>query len=435
VQNKRKGTNQNRNSAYYKSRVRKNNRNKFSFYDTAKKRQMNSYFRAIAVLLVFMGAVSGVIFLGIVLKNLVENESGLENNAIADTSGISGIDNFSEIDLTNGDTEEAVDIPQIYYKYHGVYLDITKITNLEDLEKFIAAIKENGINAVNIDIKCEDGIIPFEIDNPAAVLVGAVNSNENLKIEEIIDMLHENNLYVSGTVACFKDDLATMTYPNYSLLKKSDGLIWRDTYGSHWLNAYSEGARDYIREIIAASVKLNFDEIILSYFFFPNLANPNEVQYGGDALSKYDAVKEFIKDVRGDIKENAPHIKLGLNIPLRYFLQVPHDITGINPNSIVEAGLCDFVVTSFAPSEIPTTISIGGTVMKNAAQNPYDSVKKLCEHFEDYISRIMFRPILQAYDSPEGIKFDSENRRAQKQALYESDIKVWQLLTLDNIYY
>ena len=437
MQNKKRPA-QNRNSAYYKSQVRRPNRGGFDFHDTAKKRQMNSYLRAIAVLVVFMTAVLGFIFLGIFLKNVVTNEpnSGRDKNA-SDNPDDENMGIFSYDDDTgeseNG-TEPAVDISAIYQNYNGVYLDIQKLNTLENLQLFIADIKEKGINAVNIDIKNEAGNIPFALNSPTAILVGAIDANENLAIRAIIDMLHENDIYVSGTISCFKDDFASATYPRYSLLRKSDGLRWSDANDSSWLNVYSEGARNYIKEIVLEIINLNFDEIILSQFFFPNLANPNDLDYANDVVGKYDMVTQFIREMREAVNMASNPIKLGINIPLRYFLQIPHPVTGIDPNILLEEELCDFIVTSFAPSEIPASITVGGSVIENAAQNPYDSVKKLCEHFKDYTSRTMFRPSLQAYDSPEGIIFSAEQINAQKQALFESDIKVWELVNYNNLY-
>lgn len=443
MQNKRRPNNRNKGSAYYKSQVRKTNRTKFDFYETSKKRQINSYFKAITVLLIFMAVVSGFIFLGIFLNNLVANENEIGNeikseldNDIADEPDIN-IRSFANDSEDSEFAESAVlNISQTYYGYNGVYLDIRKMGTIEELDQFIIGIKEKGINAVNIDIKTEDGIIQFETENPMAIIVGAVNVNENLPITSVISTLHANDIYVSGTVSCFKDDYASATYPSYSLLKKSDGYRWNDANGNHWLNAYSEEARKYIKEIIVESTKLNFDEIVLSNFFFPNLANPGDLQYGNNAstLDKYDVTTEFVREVREKLNETGSNIKLGINIPIRYFLSIPHEVTGINPDRIIEAGLCDFIVTSFEPSEIPTTINVRGSVIKDAEQNPYNAVKLLCEHFNDYISQIMFRPILQAYDSPDGVKFDNTNINSQKQALFESDIKVWQLLNYDNLY-
>lgn len=444
MQNKNK---KNRNTSYYRTQARKNNKNKFNFYDNAKKRQMSSYLRAITVLFVFMIVVSGFIFLGISLKNLVTESEDSDailkssDESISDTESIDAA-GFS-IDAGTGEAAaalensgDAVEISQIYYTYNGAYLDIQKLSGTEDLDMFIATIKEKNINAVNIDIKRENGVIPFALDNPTAIAAGSVETSgvEGLQITEIINKLHQNNIYVSGTIVCFKDDLVSTMFPDSALMSISTSLRWADADGNHWLNAYSNGAKSYIGEIVVESAKLGFDEMILSYFFFPNLANPGDLNYADGGVSKYDAVKNFLGSIKSSLGESAPNVKLGIDIPLRYFLTSPHEVTGINPNALIQSEVCDFIVTSFAPSEIPSSVSINGSVIQNAAQNPYDSVKTLCNYFSDYPQQIMFRPVLQAYDSSDGVKYGAENIMAQKQALYESGIKVWQLLNFENLY-
>lgn len=445
---KKKGTpgrsknEENRNTSYYKSRVGKKLKAESSiFLDNAKKRQLTSYKLAMLVLLLLLIAFTGLILLGAWLNSLVGLDSETMNNNTdnGDADNVNPFTTQAAPDvITNAAadsysiTEEsppAFDISEIFYNYNGVYLDIAKLESLESLQNFIDNIKSKGINAVNIDIKKEDGTVLYPINGQTAAVSGEANYI-SIPIKAIINMLHENELYVSGTIACFKDSLASTTYVNYSLKSSSAAeMRWEDADGSYWLNAYSEGARDYITGIVAESVKLGFDEIILSWFFFPNVANEKSVSYEDGGVSKYSVIKDFVTAQRYALDDIAPKVKLGLSIPLTYFLNMPNETMGLNPGDLADR--CNFFATSFAPANVPSGIKVNGEIISNPESDPHGTVKSLCAHFK-YLtdSNITnFRPYIQAFN-----QYGDDQIQKQKQALYDSSITMWQLTNYDNDY-
>ncbi|MCL2772564.1 MAG: putative glycoside hydrolase [Oscillospiraceae bacterium] len=422
----------NRNTSYYKSRINKKSKDNSpnSFFDKSKKRQINSYIRAITVVLIFMVGVTIFIFIGIFLKNSVVGDDNnttqtdaSENAVIPPTQIWTSEDastNPSGISAAAKSMPLAADnIPDIYGRFNGVYLDIQKLDSLDSLQNFIDRIKSEGINAVNIDIKKDSGIIPFHINGQFDTVVGSENEI-SLNIQDIIAMLHNNGLYISGNIACFKDDLAATTFANYPLKEAATGMHWTDGSGSAWLNIYSDGARKYIKDLVSESIKLGFDEIILSYFYLPNVQNPAALEYDDNGVSKTDIVRNFIMDIRSTIDDIAPKVKLGLNIQVNDFLYMPNDTMGVNPDDLITR--CNFFTTSFAPSDFPS----GALNISNPASSPYDTVKALCDHFKDLINSVGFRPMIQA-SSDDVIT-------SQKQALREAGISVWELVNTDNIY-
>jgi len=422
--NNNNNNNNNRNTSYYKSQVKnksgQKNKNGYNYLDKSKKRQISSYIRAVSVLFIFMILVTGFIFLGTFLKSVVENidETTTENEHSINppTQGI-------PTDALINEAENLIDnIPEIYNRYNGVYLDVLKLEDLESLQIFIDRIKAKDVNAVNIDIKTEDGIIPYQIGGQFTAIVGEENQID-LKIEDIINMLHENGLYVSGTVVCFKDHLAGTTFAMSALHETSTDMLWFDASGSAWLNIYTEGARDYIKLIVSETIKYGFDEIILSHFYLPNISNTGSVRYNGEGLSKSEAVTNFVRDIRGVIDDFDPRIKLGLNIPVRDFWTMPNETMGVRPDEL--ANKCNFFTTSFAPADAPgVTLNIS-----NPESKPYDTVKALCEHFKYLTDNVGFRPAIQGFNS-----YNDDDIGSQKQALREAGISVWTLVNFDNIY-
>jgi hypothetical protein len=408
------------------------------FSDMARKRQMNNYRLALLVLVGLMAAFAGLIFLGTFLGSLAgdPNEDGIN-------AGRSDIDGGLFIPLDPGPTEAAsfiidafpegppqpVDISEIYFRYNGVYLDVTQLESLDGLQTFIDNIKSKGINAVNIDIKKQDGSLPFHVNGQADAVAGTDNYI-SIPIRDIIDRLHENELYVSGTIACFKDNLASTMYINHALRSSGTAATrWEDADGNYWLNAYSEGARDYISSIVADSADLGFDEIILSWFFFPNVANTGAISYDiyETGMTRYAVVKDFVEAQRRALDNIDPGIKLGLEIPTVSFLNMPNEAMGLNPGELT--AWCNFFATSFAPAHVPSGSVINGETITNPEGNIHGTVRALCAHFK-YISDIAyFRPYLQAFGG-----FGNDEILIQRQALTENGINVWQLVSFDNNY-
>ena len=427
-----------KNTSYYRSRVgvQKQKKESSVFLERAKKRQIDNYRLAIIVLLILMAVFTAIIALGIWLNSLVDSDGGDDNSVITPKPSVYNSafslngedDDAFNSPTTADDTLPVIEIAEIFYNYNGVYLDIQKIDGLDGLQYIIDAIKLKGINAVNIDIKKEDGTVPFPLNGHTAAVVDESNYI-SMPIAEAINLLHENGLYVSGVVSCFKDHLAASNYP-LRALDSAAASKWEDETG-RWLNPYLEESRNYIKSIVEDSAALGFDEIILSWFFFPYASSSNPVSYNEDTaeISKYTAVKDFVTDIRYTLDDIAPKIKLGLNIPLGYFLNVPDESMGLNPVDLIDK--CNFLATSFAPSHVLAGYKIDGNIIANPENDPNGTVKSLCGHFNYIIDNpsINFRPYIQAFNG-----YGDDQIAKQKQALFESNIKMWQLVNPDNNY-
>jgi hypothetical protein len=387
-----------------------------------------------AVLFLLMIGFALFIFLGMFLHNLVsldEEDESTDNSANMFPTQIAPSDNSLSPDFpepTGEGQKGAEEIAEIFYSYNGVYLDVSKLESLDSLQYFIDNIQSKGINAVNIDIKKEDGTVPYHINGQTDSVMLGENQIE-IPIGDIINLLHENGLYISGTISCFKDSLAGSTFVNYALKSASDLMKWEDSSGSFWLSAYSEGAQNYIKNIVEDSAKLGFDEIILNWFFFPNVANEKSIIYGNedDSRNKYSVIKDFVTEQRRTLDQVAPRIKLGFFVPLQHFLNLPNETMGLNYADLAE--WCNFFATSFAPADVPSGTVINGETISNREGSPFETVKALCGHFKHISDNMNFRPYIQAFGG-----YGDGQVTNQKQALFENDINVWQLVNYDNYY-
>ncbi|MCL2099891.1 MAG: putative glycoside hydrolase [Oscillospiraceae bacterium] len=414
--------NNERNTSYYKSKIEKSKRKKNDFFEKSRKRQMSSYIRAVAVVFVLVFLIIGFITLGVFLKNLTAEEYETVVLPASENREMAYV-----IPTGEDEPEESGGIGETFGRFQGVYLDVCKLDGLDDLQDFIDRIKSKDINAVVLDIKKDTGAVPFRIHGQFSAITGEENEID-LKLRDVMDMLHANDLYVSGRIVCFKDDLAGTSLVSYALTERDTGLRFIDIYGSAWLNIYSYGARDYIKDLVMESVQFGFNEIILDYFYLPSISNLSRLAYDDEGITRNDAVRSFILEVREVLRETAPGTKLGLNFPINNLFNMPNDSMGLYPDELI--GVCDFFTTSFAPSELPQD-ALG---ISNPETAPYETVKALTANFIGLSDRIMLRPYIQAFDSEGGVVYGSDQILHQRQALRESDIFVWTLLNYDNDY-
>ena len=143
-------------------------------------------------------------------------------------------------------------------------------------------------------------------------------------------------------------------------------------------------------------------------------------------MTKYETVKNFVADQMYLLDNIAPKVKLGLEIPIKTFLSLPNETMGLN---ISDLEWCNFFAADFSPSGIPANTKINGEIIANPESNPYETVKALCGHFK-YIAEFKhFRPYIQAYGN-----YGDSHVNSQKQALYENNMDVWQIVSYDNYY-
>ena len=415
--------NNDRNTSYYKSQIEKAKKpKKENFFDYSRRRQMNSYIRAVAVVSAFMLVTTGFIMLGIFLRSLTAEEYE-QSFAVAAEQQHEG----AALYIIPGEEPpaEPCGVAEIFYNFRGAYLDVRQLECLDGLQAFIDMIQARDINAVVIDIKKPDGVIPFRVNGHFTAIVGEHNKID-LRIQDILEMLRAHGIYVSGRIACFRDGLASAGYLMHgALIESATGMRFADAGGSYWLNIYSRYARNHVLHLIQESVLLGFDEIVLSYFYLPGAPG---LAYDDGGVSRSSAVSGFVAEARELVRGLSPHGRLGLSFPVNNLMNMPNEAMGLEPGEL--AGVSDFFVTNFAPSHLPP----GTLGISDPESEPYTTVRALAERLGDISGQTMLRPYIQAFDGAGGVAYGDVQISAQRQALWESGITVWTLVNYDNEY-
>ena len=308
---------------------------------------------------------------------------------------------------------EDYSIPEYPPYIKGIYLTSWTAGESKKMAHFLELIKETELNAVVIDIKEVDGKVIFDIIVP------------NLK--EIIEKLHQENIYVIARIVVFKDMALPKIKPELAL-KNHWGGLWRDWRNKTWLDPASREVWDYHVEIAKRAIQIGFDEINFDYVRFPSDGNISQIVYPirDEAVPKSEVMRQFFEYISEQLKPTNAF----LSIDLFGLTMVRED--DMNIGQILEDAVpyFDFI----CPMVYPSHYSDGYEGFSNPAAHPYEIIKMNLERGKERIgsAEAKLRPWLQDFDM--GAIYDKRMIELQKQAVYDTDSYGWLLWNPSNRY-
>jgi hypothetical protein len=146
------------------------------------------------------------------------------------------------------------------------------------LDEYVA-LKKQGLNTIELDVKDESGEIGFTPAGvPLARTAGAVRSYYAPR--KVAAMVHRKGIYLIGRIVVFQDSYLARARPDLAVHRR-DGSIWTTNAGLAWVNPYDRRVWDYNISIAEAAARAGFDEIMLDYTRFPSDGDLGSTVYPG----------------------------------------------------------------------------------------------------------------------------------------------------------
>ena len=145
------------------------------------------------------------------------------------------------------------------------------------LEQYIAMRRE-GLNAIELDVKDENGEIGFLAKVPLARRIGSAKPYYDA--ERAVAKIHAAGLYLIGRVVTFEDPQRSLGEPQLAI-RRADGSRWLNNSGLGWTNPYDQRVWKYNIDIAEQAAKLGFDEIQFDYVRFPSDGDLSQIRYPG----------------------------------------------------------------------------------------------------------------------------------------------------------
>lgn len=241
-------------------------------------------------------------------------------------------------------------------KVKGVFLTVWTFTTSKKREALIRLADETEINSFVIDIKGNDGVTIFDLWNED-------------RIRDLVNTLHEKNIYLVARVTVFQDSKLAKTRLALAL-KKQDGSLWKDTGGYPWIDPASREVWEYTVNLSKRAVDMGFDEVQLDYVRFPSEGTLNKISYPSyDSVTpKMNIITDFMKYFHDEMKSHSPRTMLSADIFGYTFLR--GNDNGIGQRLADLLPYFDFI----SPMVYPSHYKTGNFNFDNPAAHPYEVV-------------------------------------------------------------
>ncbi len=290
-------------------------------------------------------------------------------------------------------------------------------------ERLINLVDTTEANAIVIDIKDATGKVSFNIDNePFKSLESTDNRIPNIR--ELIDRLHDKDIYVIGRIAVFQDPYLIKKWPSEAVKQKTDETkLWSDHKGIGWFDAGSQKVWDYVIALAEESYAVGFDEINFDYIRFPSDGDMQNIYFPiSEGKSKPEVLESFFTYASDKLRTGKRPIVLSADL----FGMTATNTDDLGIGQVLEraAPHFDFIDPMVYPSHFPDNWN----GFKNPADNPYEVIKITMDKAGDRMEamgepRTKIRPWLQDFNL--GATYTAEMVKAQMTATYDAGLTSW----------
>jgi hypothetical protein len=190
----------------------------------------------------------------------------------------------------------------------GIYISGWVAGNQQRMNQLQQLIQETDLNAVVVDVKNDFGRLTYRSSVADVRQSGADQSPTIANIKQLIQKLHQNNVYTIGRVVVFKDPYLAKAQPHLAI-RRQDGGVWRDGHGRPWIDPYHQEVWSYNIKIAAEAAKLGFDEIQFDYVRFPEGITTKPVKLANvNGWSRAEAIRRFLHQARPIIHANGAKV-------------------------------------------------------------------------------------------------------------------------------
>lgn len=285
---------------------------------------------------------------------------------------------------------------------------------LSSIDSYLNIAKNNGVNAIVVDIK--DGALayPSEVAKVTSPTAYDTSINDLEEYKEVINKIKEAGIYVIGRIVVFNDTHYGKDHPDDCIVSTASNQLWP--------SAYSRGAWEYnVNLAIEAVQTFGFNEIQFDYVRFPEQAYNMSVSGNTDFKNVYD--EEKAQGIQNFLYYAADQIhKTGAYLSVDVFGECSSEyVTAYGQYWPAISNIVDVV------SSMPYTDHFTRTV--DTWSNPYKTVYNwalgAAKRQTEIPTPAVARTWITAYNTPfwnPTVTYDASKISAQVEALYDAGL-------------
>jgi hypothetical protein len=174
-------------------------------------------------------------------------------------------------------SSKMVPMPRVPDEIRGVHMTMGLASVEGKLGEYLA-LRAYGLNALELDVKDENGAIGFVSPNLPKLAHDVSAATIHYDAKSAAQAAEEAGVYLIGRVVVFADPTLGPARTELAL-QWPDGSAWRDPAGLAWLNPYDRRVWRYVVDVAAAAAKAGFDEIQFDYVRFPSDGDLDSIVY------------------------------------------------------------------------------------------------------------------------------------------------------------
>jgi hypothetical protein len=236
------------------------------------------------------------------------------------------------------------------------------------------ALRRQGLNTVEIDLKDESGNVSFVRGAPSIARRDDA-ARAYFDPAAVARRAHAAGVYLIGRVVTFEDPITATAHPELAI-HRSDGSVWQTSGGLAWLNPYNRTAWRYDVDVAVAAAEAGFDEIQFDYVRFPSDGDVSAMRFPGRRPQAMSAtVPAFLRYARSRLHP------LGVRISADVFgLSANHDLgIGQRPAQIGR------IVDALYPMTYPSHYTPGEFNLADPNAAPGATVMFSLQDFRDQV--------------------------------------------------
>jgi hypothetical protein len=208
-------------------------------------------------------------------------------------------------DLAGNSAEKVVTVPTAYpTNIRAVHMTGAAWAYSKLRNPVLRLIKEKRINAVQLDIKDEDGIVNYDSKVPLAKAAKATFAYYELP--KVTDELHRMGVRVIGRIVAFNDSKLA----SYAEKKGKRDWFIQNPDGSKYLYGYNKAGftnfanpevRKYNQDLAVEAVKGGFDDVVYDYIRRPD-GKITGMRFPGLKGDPEDAIASFLAEAQAQVR-------------------------------------------------------------------------------------------------------------------------------------
>ncbi len=316
----------------------------------------------------------------------------------------------------------------------------------------LALASSTEINSIVIDLKDYSGTVSF----PSATAVAGGPGCTIPNFAELVEKMHDQDLYVIGRLTVFQDPLFTKVHPELAVQSKGRGGPWKDRKGLSFVDVGARPFWTYIESLAGEAYELGVDEINFDYIRYPSDGDMSDTEYTHSVGPKAEMLEQFFQTLTSSLRSKFTNPPIILSADLFGMTATNYD--DLNIGQVLERALphFDYIAPMVYPSHYPKNFNGWANPNEHAYDIIFYSMSRAAEravatttpvaglthtrlgtstpavYAKAAYSKEKLRPWLQDFDYP--VTYTPEMVRAQIQATYDAGLDSWMMWDPANRY-